>query len=536
MANKTQVFFGNKAREGYMRGINIVADAVVPTLGPKGRCVLLSPGAGRPKITKDGVSVAKEIRLNDPLEEAGAQLIRNVASQACSNAGDGTTTATLLARALIVEGHRLIAAGYDPISLKQGIDNSLVSVVEYLRARSRECRTLESLQHVATISANGDTAIGNMIGEAVFRSGENGIINVRDGSALKDTVDYVEGMVVDSGAVSNDYMPHNGRPWQGEQALVLISASDLDTHEQLRTIASVLDQYDERPVVMIAPSFSEEFEYAVRRFNGPSPRIMLVKTPGFGSTKVSSERDLATYTNSTVVGDAAGIPLDKMSPSHIGYGALVTVTRRNMTIQQENDDSKIKAAVTTLLESIQEIINNAEDERTRRVARDRYARLTGTVCNIVVGGTSEFDVKERRDRIDDAIGATQAAHKHGVLPGGGIALARAAKAVICNGLATDGETVGHQLLMKVLRQPMSQLAENAGKHPEVIAFRIDAASEQFEVPGWDASTDTIVDMFEAGIIDPTQVTVGSLTSAVSVGSLLLITDSVVVSDIGDVRA
>lgn len=532
MSSKTQVFFGQAAREGYMRGINIVADAVVPTLGPKGRCVLLSPGAGRPKITKDGVSVAKSICLSDPLEEAGAQLIRNVASQACSNAGDGTTTATLLARALIVEGHRLIAAGYDPISLKQGIDDSMASVVEYLRARSRECTSLESLQHVATISANGDTAIGNMIGEAVFRSGENGIINVRDGTSLKDTIEYVEGMIVDSGAVSNDYMPHNGRPWQGVEALVLISGSDLDTTEQLRYIISVLDNFDERPVVMIAPSFGEEFEYSVRRYNGTSPRVMLVKTPGFGSTKVYSERDLAAYTNATVVGEGAGVPLNELKSFHIGYGALVTVTRRNMTIQQDNDDATVKATVTELLKSIQEIIDTAEDDRTRRNARDRYARLTGTVCNIVVGGTSEFDVKERRDRIDDAIGATQAAQSHGVLPGGGIALAMASKAVLVNGLATDGATIGHQLLMKVLRQPMSQLALNAGQHPDVIAFRIEAASEKFEVPGWDASTDAIVDMFEAGIIDPTQVTVGSLTSAVSVGSLLLITDSVVVSDIG----
>ena len=532
MSSKTQVFFGKDAREGYMRGINIVADAVVPTLGPKGRCVLLSPGTGRPKITKDGVSVAKSISLSDPLEEAGAQLIRNVASQACSNAGDGTTTATLLARALIVEGHRLIAAGYDPIALKQGIDDSMANVVEYLRARSRECTTLESLQHVATISANGDTAIGNMIGEAVFRTGENGIINVRDGSSLKDTIDYVEGMIVDSGAVSNDYMPHNGRPWQGEEALVVISASDLDTTEHLRAIIGVLDSFDERPVVIVAPSFGEEFEYAARRYNGTYPRIVLVKTPGFGSTKVSSERDLAAYTNAIPVGEAAGIPLDSLKPYHIGYGAMVSVTRRNMTIQQNNDDATIKSTVTALLSDIQEIIDNAGDDRTRRTARDRYARLTGTVCNIVVGGTSEFDVKERRDRIDDAIGATQAAQTNGVLPGGGIALAMAAKAVICNGLATDTQTIGHQLLMKVLRQPMSQLALNAGQHPDVIAYRIDAASEKFEVPGWDASTDTIVDMFEAGIIDPTQVTVGSLTSAVSVGSLLLITDSVVVSDIG----
>lgn len=531
MSSKTQVFFGQVAREGYMRGINIVADAVVPTLGPKGRCVLLSPGASRPKITKDGVSVAKSICLSDPLEEAGAQLIRNVAAQACSNAGDGTTTATLLARALIVEGHRLIAAGYDPISLKQGIDNSLASVVEYLRARSRECTSLESLQHVATISANGDTAIGNMIGEAVFRSGENGIINVRDGTALKDTIEYVEGMIVDSGAVSNDYMPHNGRPWQGESALVLISGSDLDTTEQLRSIIAVLDNFDERPVVMIAPSFGEEFEYSVRRYNGPSPRVMLVKTPGFGSTKVASERDLAAYTTATVVGEAAGVPLNELKSQHIGYALLATVTRRNMTIQQDTSDATVKSIVTKLLEDIQALIDSAEDDRSRRNARDRYARLTGTVCNIVVGGTSEFDVKERRDRIDDAIGATQAAQTNGVLPGGGVALAMAAKAVICNGLATDAQTIGHQLLMKVLRQPMSQLALNAGQHPDVIAYRIEAASEKFEVPGWDASTDTIVDMFEAGIIDPTQVTVGSLTSAVSVGSLLLITDSVVVSDI-----
>lgn len=536
MASKTQVFFGKEAREGYMRGINIVADAVVPTLGPKGRCVLLSPGAGRPKITKDGVSVAKAICLSDPLEEAGAQLIRNVAAQACSNAGDGTTTATLLARALIVEGQRLIEAGYDPISIKRGIDSALGQVVAELRKQSRDCLTLESLQHVATISANGDTEIGNAIGEAVFRVGENGILNVREGTALTDVITYVEGMIVDSGAVANDYLPHNGKPWVGEHALVLISASDLVSTNDFRRILDVLTNYDDRPVLIIAPAFDEEFEYAVRRYSKNTMQFMLVKTPGFGSTKVSSERDLATYTTATVVGDNAGIALADLKPEHLGYAATATVTRRTLTIQQELDDARVKNDVSELLVSIQEIIDTAETEHARRTARDRYARLTGTVCNIVVGGSSEFDVKERRDRIDDAIGATQAARAYGVLPGGGIALAKAAKVVDVNTGVIDGELIGRQLLVKVLRQPMSQLAVNAGMHPDVIAYRIDAKSEEFACPGWDASTDTVVDMFEAGIIDPTQVTVGSLTSAVSIGSLLLITDSVVVSDIGDVRA
>lgn len=532
MSSKTQVFFGNEARDGYMRGINIVANAVVPTLGPKGRCVLLSPGTGRPKITKDGVSVAKSICLSDPLEEAGAQLIRNVAAQACSNAGDGTTTATLLARALIVEGQRLIAAGFDPISIKRGIDTALGQVVAELRLRSRDCQTLEALQHVATISANGDTVIGNAIGEAIYRIGENGILNVREGTALTDVVEFVDGMTVDSGAVANDYLPHNGKPWTGLHALVLICSNDLDTTDQFRDILAVLDSYDERPVVIIAPSFGEEFEYAVRRYSKNTLRFMLVKTPGFGSTKVSSERDLATYTTATVVGDGAGIPLNAVKAEHLGYAEMVTVTRRNLTIQQEIDDARIKKDVSELLASIQELIDNADTEHARRTARDRYARLTGTICNIVVGGTSEYDVKERRDRIDDAIGATQAARSHGVLPGGGVALAAAAKVIDVTSGSIDGELVGRQLLAKVLRQPMSQLAVNAGKHPDVIAYRIDAACEQFEVPGWDASTDTVVDMFEAGIIDPTQVSVGSLTSAVSIGSLLLITDSVVVSDIG----
>lgn len=535
MASNTKVFFGDEARAGYMKGINALADAVVATLGPKGRTVLLSSNTTRPVITKDGVSVAKAIRLADPIEDAGAQLLRNVASSACSNAGDGTTTATLLARALVVEGHRLVAAGYDPIMLKQGVDDALHAVVEYLRATSRPCTTLEELQSVATISANGDTVIGHAIGEAVFKVGEHGIINVREGTSLKDQVEMVSGMIVDSGAISNNYMPHNGRPWSGS-ALVLISSNDISSPQETQVILSKIEEfYGEDRVIIIAPTFGEDFEHGVSRFNRGTEQVMLVKTPGFGSTKTSSEQDLAVYTGGTVVGVTAGIAFDDIQPKHFGIVSNATVTRKT-TVLEHTNEPEIGEAIRNALENIQYQIDNADSEFARRNARDRYARLTGTVCNFVVGGTSELDVKERRDRIDDAIGAAQAARSHGILPGGGIALAMASKAVLANSVAADDVAIGRQLLMKVLRQPMSQLAVNAGQHPDVIAYRIEAASEKFEVPGWDASTDQIVDMFEAGIIDPTQVTVGSLTTAISVASLLLITEAVIVSDVVDVRA
>lgn len=531
MANNTKVFFGDDARAGYMKGINTLADAVVATLGPKGRTVLLSSNTSRPVITKDGVSVAKAIRLADPIEDAGAQLLRNVASTACSNAGDGTTTATLLARALVVEGHRLVAAGYDPIVIKQGVDDALHVAVEYLRSASRPCSTLEELQSVATISANGDTTIGHAIGEAVFKVGEHGIINVREGTGLKDQVEMVSGMIIDSGAISNNYMPHNGRPWSGS-ALVLICADDVTSAQVI--LSKIEEFYGEDRVIIIAPGFSEDFEHGVSRFNRGTEQVMLVKTPGFGSTKTSSEQDLAVYTGGTVVGMTVGIAFEDINPKHFGIVSNATVTRKT-TVFEHTSEPEIGEAIRNALENIQYQIDNADSEFARRNARDRYARLTGTVCNFVVGGTSELDVKERRDRIDDAIGAAQAARAHGILPGGGTALLSAARAIESLATSLHPTTIGSRLLASVLRQPMSQLAKNAGKHPEVIQFRIDNAGD-LKNPGWDASTDQVVDMFEAGIIDPTQVTVGSLTTAISVASLLLITEAVIVSDVVDVRA
>lgn len=505
------VVMGKEAREALVAGVNKLANAVRCTLGPKGRTVILAPSTGRQVITKDGVSVAKHIQLADPKEQVGAQLIRDVASQACDAAGDGTTTATVLAQAIINKGIELAAAGIDPINLKRGLDLATDAVLRELRTLATPADTHESIYNVAAISANGDTVIAKQIADALCAVTENGVVIINESRELEDKLDFVTGLTYDTGYLSNAFINSTAAgAWQinGPVAIAVV-ANDL---EDATLTVAILQSIPGVPAILLAPSFSEDvtavLQHAVTR-NGID--VCPVRMPGFGSRMNDNIRDICAFTGAKPI-------LDKSS---IDWGTAnnAVVKRKTFTI---GADMTVDPAYLAELEE-----RAASESGNMKVfTEDRIARLKGQIATITVGGNSEVSMKERKDRYDDAVNAARAAMRSGVLPGGGVALYNVAKALAERANTLDGAMqYGFKLLLEACSTPIRQIAANAGVSGDVVLNEIG----RVDIPGWgwNAATDVYGDMYTMAVIDPAEVTISAITYATSVAGLILTTDCVI---------
>ncbi|HYF87607.1 chaperonin GroEL [Azospirillum sp.] len=517
------VKFGSTARDKMLRGVDILADAVKVTLGPKGRNVVIEKSFGAPRITKDGVSVAKEIELADKFENMGAQMLREVASKTADLAGDGTTTATVLAQAIVREGAKSVAAGINPMDLKRGIDMAVDAVVTELKARSKKVTTNEEIAQVGTISANGDREIGDMLARAMEKVGNEGVITVEEAKSLETELDVVEGMQFDRGYTS-PYFVTNADKMQVEldDPYILIHDKKLSG---IQAIIPVLEKVVQsgKPLLIIAEEVEGEAlaTLVVNRLRG-GLKVAAVKAPGFGDRRKAMLEDIAILTGGQVVSEELGIKLDGVTIDMLGRAGKVVITKDNTTIVNgvgSTDD--IKARCTQIRQQIEETTSDYDREKLQ----ERLAKLAGGVAVIRVGGATEVEVKERKDRVDDAMHATRAAVEEGILPGGGVALARAVAVLETVKPANDDQRVGVEIVRRALSAPVRQIATNAGVDGSIIVGKLND-SKDYSV-GYDAAKGEWCDLVKAGIIDPAKVVRTALQDAASVAGLLITTEAMV---------
>ncbi|GLR81456.1 chaperonin GroEL (plasmid) [Azospirillum oryzae] len=517
------VKFGSTARDKMLRGVDILADAVKVTLGPKGRNVVIEKSFGAPRITKDGVSVAKEIELADKFENMGAQMLREVASKTADLAGDGTTTATVLAQAIVREGAKSVAAGINPMDLKRGIDMAVDAVVTELKARSKKVTTNEEIAQVGTISANGDREIGDMLARAMEKVGNEGVITVEEAKSLETELDVVEGMQFDRGYTS-PYFVTNADKMQVEldDPYILIHDKKLSG---IQAIIPVLEKVVQsgKPLLIIAEEVEGEAlaTLVVNRLRG-GLKVAAVKAPGFGDRRKAMLEDIAILTGGQVVSEELGIKLDSVTIDMLGRAGKVVITKDNTTIVNgvgSKDD--IKARCTQIRQQIEETTSDYDREKLQ----ERLAKLAGGVAVIRVGGATEVEVKERKDRVDDAMHATRAAVEEGILPGGGVALARAVAVLESVKPANDDQRVGIEIVRRALTAPVRQIATNAGVDGSIIVGKLND-SKDYSV-GYDAAKGEWCDLVKAGIIDPAKVVRTALQDAASVAGLLITTEAMV---------
>lgn len=518
-----QVDFGTDARTKMLRGVDILADAVKVTLGPKGRNVVIEKSYGAPRITKDGVTVAKEISLKDHMENMGAQLVKEVASRQNDDAGDGTTTATVLAQVIVREGAKAVAAGMNPMDLKRGIDLAVNAVVEHLNNAKRDVTTSDEIAQVGTVSANGDEDIGKMIADAMDKVGRSGVITVEEAKTLITELEVVEGMQFDRGYISPHFATNQEKMTATlEEPLILIHDKKISS---LQPILPLLEQVVQKskPLLIIAEDVEGEALAAlvINNLKG-TVKSCAVKAPGFGDRRKAMLEDLAVLTGATVVSEDVGMKLENTTVDMLGSAKQVRIDKDNTTVVDgagETDAIQARAA------QIKEQIKNTESDYDKEKLQERYAKLTGGVAVIKVGGSTEVEVKERRDRVEDALNATQAAVEEGVVIGGGAALLKAGKALKNLQGGNEDQNVGVKIIAKALSMPLKQIAINAGEDGSVIAGRIlENFSENY---GYDAQNDKIVDMFDNGIIDPKLVVRSALQDAASVAGLLITTEAMV---------
>jgi chaperonin GroEL len=518
-----EVRFGGAAREKMLRGVDTLADAVKVTLGPKGRNVLLDKSFGPPRISKDGVAVAKEIELADRFENMGAQMLREVAVKTGELAGDGTTTATVLAQAIAHEGAKAVVAGMNPMDLKRGVDMAVGVVVDDVRKRSRKVSTSEEIAQIATVSANGDVGIGRMMAQAMQRVGNEGVITVEEAKSLATELDIVEGLQFDRGYVSPYFVTNTEKMVaEFEDPYLLIHEKKLSS---LQTLLPLLEQVVQsgRPVVIIAEDVEGEVlaTLVVNRLRG-GLRVAAVKAPGFGDRRKAMLEDIAIVTGGQVITDELGIKLENVTLDMLGRARRVRIERENTTIV---DGMGKKEDIQARIRQIKQQIEDTTSDYDREKLQERLAKLTGGVAVIRVGGATEVEVKEKKDRVDDAVHATKAAVEEGVVAGGGAALLYAAKAI--NGLNTENadQKVGVEILRNALKAPMRQIAENAGAEGAIVVATL---LERGEINwGFDAQSNDYKDMFKAGIIDPTKVVRTALQDAASVAGLMLTSEAMV---------
>jgi chaperonin GroEL len=514
------VRFSADARDRMMRGVDILANAVKVTLGPKGRNVIIDKSFGAPRTTKDGVTVAKEIELEDKFENMGAQMVREVASKTNDVAGDGTTTATLLTQAIVREGLKSVAAGMNPMDLKRGIDKAVIQVVEEIKKRSKKVKNSEEIAQVGTISANGESAIGAMIAEAMQKVGNEGVITVEEAKSLETELSVVEGMQFDRGYLS-PYFVTNAEKMTVEldDPYILIHEKKLSGLQPMLPLLEAVVQTG-KPLLIIAEEVEGEAlaTLVVNKLRG-GLKVAAVKAPGFGDRRKAMLEDIATLTNGQVISEDLGIKLETVTLDMLGRAKRVSIDKENTTVVDGSGKRKdIEARVNQIKAQIEETTSDYDREKLQ----ERLAKLAGGVAVIKVGGATEVEVKERKDRVDDALNATRAAVEEGIVAGGGVSLLKATMAITVKGDNEDQEA-GVQIIRRALQAPIRQIAENAGVEGSIVVGKvIESRSQTF---GYDAQKDEYGDMIEKGIIDPAKVVRCALQDAASIASLLITTEA-----------
>ena len=517
-----QVLFGDDARVRMVRGINTLANAVKVTLGPKGRNVVLERAFGGPLVTKDGVTVAKEIDLKDKFENMGAQMVREVASKTNDNAGDGTTTATVLAQAIVCEGMKYVAAGMNPMDLKRGIDKAVAAAIDELKKISKPTTTNKEIAQVGAISANSDHEIGEIISEAMDKVGKEGVITVEDGKSLKNELEVVEGMQFDRGYLSPYFIN------QPEKQAAVFDNPYVLLHDKkisnIRELLPVLEQVakSSRPLVIIAEDIDGEAlaTLVVNSIRGIL-KVAAVKAPGFGDRRTAMLEDIAILTGGTVISQTVGLSLDKATLEQLGSAKKIEISKENTTII---DGAGNPEAIENRVRNIRTQIEAATSDYDREKLQERVAKLAGGVALIKVGAATEVEMKEKKARVEDALHATRAAVEEGIVPGGGVALIRAKQAIKGITGDNDEQNAGIRIVLRAMEEPLRQIVANAGDEPSVVVNNVANGEGNY---GYNAQTGVYGDMVEMGVLDPTKVTRTALQNAASVASLILTTDCMV---------
>ena len=517
-----EVKFADDARSRMANGVNILANAVKVTLGPKGRNVILDKSFGAPTVTKDGVSVAKEIELKDKFENMGAQLVKEVASKTSDAAGDGTTTATVLAQAILAEGLKAVAAGTDPMDIKRGIDKAVETVTAEIKKQAVPCKDRKAIAQVGTVSANSDEAIGEIIATAMDKVGKEGVITVEDGSGLENELDVVEGMQFDRGYLS-PYFINNQQSQQVEleNPLILINEKKVSNIRELLPVLEGVAKSG-RPLLIISEDVEGEAlaTLVVNNLRGIL-KVAAVKAPGFGDRRKEMLKDIAILTGGTVIMEEIGLSLEKATIADLGTAKKVQISKENTTIiDGAGKPSDIEARVSEIRTQIEAATSDYDKEKLH----ERLAKLAGGVAVIKVGAATEIEMKEKKARVEDALHATRAAVEEGIVAGGGVALVRAAKALEKLKGNNDDQTVGIRILHRAIQEPLRQIVKNAGGEPSVVLNKVSGGKDSY---GYNAANDTYGDMIEAGIIDPAKVTRLALQNAASVAALLLTTEAMI---------
>ncbi len=522
-----QIVYSENARAAILRGVNQLADAVKATLGPKGRNAILDKKFGAPLITKDGVTVAKEIELKDPYENMGAQLVREVASKTSDVAGDGTTTATVLAQAIFREGVKNITAGANPMDIKRGIDKAVEAVVEELKKLSKPCKAKKEISQIGTISANNDATIGDLIAEAMEKVGKDGVITVEEAKSMSTSLDVVEGMQFDRGYISPYFITDAERMEVSlEDAFLLIHEKKISSMKDLLPLLEQVAKMG-KPLVIIAEDVEGEAlaTLVVNKLRGIL-NVAGVKAPGFGDRRKAMLEDIATLTGGQVISEDLGLKLENVKLTDLGRAKRVTIDKDNTTIVEgHGDEKKIQARVKQVKAQIEETTSDYDREKLQ----ERLAKIVGGVAVINVGASTETEMKEKKARVEDALHATKAAVEEGIVPGGGVALLRCVSALDKITNLPHDQQVGVNIVKRALEEPIRQIAQNAGLEGSVVVERV---KKEAANSGFDAAAEKYVDLIEAGIIDPTKVTRYALQNAASVASLMLTTE-VMVSEIPD---
>jgi len=517
-----EIVFRDTARSKLVEGVNILANAVKVTLGPKGRNVVLERSFGSPIVTKDGVSVAKEIELADKLQNIGAQLVKEVASRTSDDAGDGTTTATVLAQAIVREGLKYVAAGLNPLDLKRGIDKAVIAAVEELKKISKPTTTSKEIAQVATISANGEESIGQRIAEAIDRVGKEGVITVEDGKSLDDELDVVEGLQFDRGYLSPYFINDQDKQVAVlEDPFVLLHDKKVSNIRDLLPVLELVAKAG-RPLLIIAEDVEGEAlaTLVVNNIRGIL-KTVAVKAPGFGDRRKALLEDIAILTGGQVIAEETGLTLEKATLAELGQAKRIEVGKENtIVIDGAGDTKNIQARVKQIRVQIEE----ASSDYDREKLQERVAKLAGGVAVIKVGGATEIEVKEKKDRVDDALHATRAAVEEGIVPGGGVALIRVKQAISGLKGANADQDAGVKIVLRALEEPLRQIVTNAGEEASVVVARVAEGAGNF---GYNAQTGEYGDLVESGVLDPTKVTRTALQNAASIAGLLLTTDATI---------
>ena len=513
------VQFGNDSRSKMVEGVNILANAVKVTLGPKGRNVVIERSFGGPHVTKDGVTVAKEIELKDKLQNMGAQMVKEVASKTATDAGDGTTTATVLAQAIVKEGMKFVTSGHNPMDLKRGIDKATTAAVEALTKISKPCNTSVEIAQVGTISANSDAGIGKMIADAMEKVGKEGVITVEDGKSLQDELDVVEGMQFDRGYLSPYFINNQDKQTvELDNPFILLFDKKISNIREMIPVLEAVSKAG-KPLLIVAEDVEGEAlaTLIVNNMRG-TVKTCAIKAPGFGDRRKAMLEDLAILTGGQVVAEELGLTLEKTTIEHLGMAGRVEISKDNTIIIDGAGDAKaIKARVAAIRVQAEE----ASSEYDKEKLQERVAKLAGGVAVLRVGGATEVEMKEKKDRIDDALHATKAAVQDGIVPGGGVALVRAKNAIKDLKGDNQDQQAGISIVLRAMEEPLRQIVSNAGESADVVLAKVLEGKANY---GYNAATGEYGDMLKAGVIDPTKVAKTALVNAASVAGLLLTTD------------